>query len=196
MVHSNKEKVIKKAYDKARSYTPQYRSCSNGTALALMETFNLADNSVFKAASGLHGGIGGMGDVCGSLLGASLILGLVCGVGPKERAKLKANKPDKPGAKDVPTELVGQLYKWFRKEFGSVKCRIVRAKFERALNQDIRIRDMTDEAKQAALFGKCDELAAKTTARTAEILWGIIKTEEKKLKQRGRNLNVRKSHLS
>jgi C_GCAxxG_C_C family probable redox protein len=181
MVPSDKENKIKRAYDKARIYTPQYRSCSNGTALALMEAFNIADNSVFKAASGLHGGIGGMGDVCGSLLGAGLILGLVCGAGPKERAKLKAEKPDKPGAKDVPTELVGQLYKWFRKEFGSVKCRTVRARFEKELNQDLRTKDLTVEAKQAALFARCDELAARTAARAAEILWDIINMEKKKL---------------
>jgi C_GCAxxG_C_C family probable redox protein len=172
MVPSDKEEVIKQAYDKARIYTPKYHSCSIGTALALMETFDIVDNSVFRAASGLHGGIGGMGDVCGSLLGGGLMLGLVCGSGPEE--------PDKPGAKDVPTQLVGQLYKWFRKEFGSVKCRIVRARLERELNQDIRIRGLTVEAKQAALFAKCDELTAKTAARAAEILWEIIETEKKR----------------
>ena len=173
MVPSNKEEATKRAYNKARIYTPQYRSCSNGTALALMETFDMADSSVFKAASGLHGGIGGMGDVCGSLLGASLMLGLMCGSGPEE--------PDKPGAKDVPTQLVGQFYKWFKKEFGSVKCRIIRARFERELNQDIRTRGLTDEEKQPALFARCDELTAKTAARAAEILWDIIETEKKRL---------------
>jgi C_GCAxxG_C_C family probable redox protein len=182
MVPSDKKKVIKKAYNKARIYTPKYHSCSNGTALALMEAFNITDSSVFKAASGLHGGIGGMGDVCGSLLGASLILGLVCGASPKEPTKPKKEEPEKPGAKDVPTQLVAQLYKWFRKEFGSVKCRIIRTKFERELNQDIHSRSLTDDEKQTALFSRCDELTAKTTARTAEILWDIIKTEEKKFK--------------
>jgi C_GCAxxG_C_C family probable redox protein len=146
-----------------------------------METFNITDSSVFKAASGLHGGIGGMGDVCGSLLGASLILGLVCGAGPKEPAKRKTEEPEKPGGKDTPTQLVAQLYKWFRKEFGSVKCRIIRARFERELNQDIRLGDLTDEAKQTDLFAKCDELTATTAARTAEILWDIINIKKKKL---------------
>jgi C_GCAxxG_C_C family probable redox protein len=181
MVPSNKEEAVKRAYDKAHIYTPQYRSCSNGTALALMETLNITDSSVFKAASGLHGGIGGMGDVCGSLLGASLILGLMCGSGPEESCKLKAEETDKPGAMDVPTQLVGQLYKWFRKEFGSVKCRIVRARFERGLNQDINAKGLTPEEKQAALFARCDELTAKTAARATEILWDIIETEKKKL---------------
>jgi len=181
MVPPNKEEAVKQAYDKARIYTPQYRSCSNGTAFAIMETFNIMDNNVFKAASGLHGGIGGMGDVCGSLLGASLLLGLVCGSGPKEPVKPKAEETDKPGAMDVPTQLVGQLYKWLRKEFGSVKCRIIRARFERELNQDIHSKGLTDEEKQTALFARCDELTAKTAARTVEILWDIIKTEKEKL---------------
>ncbi|MGD0919221.1 MAG: C-GCAxxG-C-C family (seleno)protein [Thermodesulfobacteriota bacterium] len=156
MVPLIKEEAIKQAYEKARTYTPQYRSCSTGTAFAIMETFNMVDSNVFKAASGLHGGIGGRGDVCGSLLGASLLLGLVCGSGPEDSHHPKAKEPDKPRAKDVSTQLVGQLYKWFKKEFGSVKCRIVRARVERELNQDIRIRGLTDEEKQAALFARCD----------------------------------------
>ncbi|MGD0919242.1 MAG: C-GCAxxG-C-C family protein [Thermodesulfobacteriota bacterium] len=182
MLPSNKEEVIKRAYNKARIYTPKYHSCSNGTALALMETFNITDSSVFKAASGLHGGIGGMGDVCGSLLGASLILGLVCGAAPKEPTKRETEEPEKPGAKDVLTQLVAQLYKWFRKEFGSVKCRIVRSRFERELNQDIHNRGLTDDEKQTVLFARCDELTAKTAARAAEILWEIIETEKKRAK--------------
>jgi hypothetical protein len=104
----------------------------------------------------------------------------VCGAGPKEPAKLKKEEPEKPEAKDIPTQLVAQLYKWFRKEFGSVKCRIIRARFERELNQDIHSRGLTDDEKQTALFAKCDELAAKTAARTAEILWDIINIEKKK----------------
>ena len=91
MATASKEEVIRKAYDNALVYTPQCRSCSRGTVLALMDAFDIKDQSVFKAATGLHGGIGGVGDVCGSLLGASLVLGLVCG-SPQKRSSTRDHK--------------------------------------------------------------------------------------------------------
>ena len=130
----------------------------------------MRDDNVFKAASGLHGGIGGMRDVCGSLLGASMMLGLKHGGGPEETDNLEKNNDS--------TQLVSQLYKWFKKEFGSVKCRIICARFEREINNETDAPGQAESDKQARLHAKCDELAAKTAARTAEMLWDT--TEEEK----------------
>jgi C_GCAxxG_C_C family probable redox protein len=171
MASASKEEAARRAYDKALLYTPQCRSCSRGTVLALMDTFDMRDESVFKAATGLHGGIGGMGDVCGSLLGASLILGLACGSALEDVGKANPEESGTPGAPDVPTQLVGQLYKWSRKEFGSVKCRIVRARFEKEMNEDLSARDLPEPERLARLFARCDDLTGRTAARTAEMLW-------------------------
>ena len=123
----------------------------------------MRDDSVFKAASGLHGGIGGMKDVCGALLGASLMLGLMYGRSPEEAAD--------PEKKDDAKQMVSQLYKWFKKEFGSVKCRIIRTKFEREVNNDTDIRGLAEKERLAKQHAKCADLAGRTAARTAEMLW-------------------------
>jgi C_GCAxxG_C_C family probable redox protein len=130
--------------------------------LALQEVFDVRDDNVFKAASGLHGGIGGTHDVCGSLLGASMMLGLMCGGGPEEADTLEKN--------DKSTGLVSQLYKWFKKEFGSVKCRNVCARFEKEINNEISAPGQAELSMEDRLHAKCDVLASKTSAKAAEIL--------------------------
>ena len=131
--------------------------------LALQDAFDMRDDNVFKAASGLHGGIGGMHDVCGSLLGASMMLGLMCGGGTEETDTLQKNNNS--------TRLVSQLYKWFKKEFGSVKCRIICARFEREIKNEINTSGQAELPIEDRLHAKCDKLSAKTAARTVEMLW-------------------------
>ena len=122
----------------------------------------MRDDNVFKAASGLHGGIGGMKDVCGALLGASLMLGLIYGHSPEEAAD--------PEKKDEAKQMVSQLYKWFKKEFGSVKCRIILTKFQREVDKDIDAQGLTEEERLARQRAKCADLAGRTAARTTEML--------------------------
>ena len=130
----------------------------------------MRDDNVFKAASGLHGGIGSMRDVCGSLLGASMMLGLKHGRGLEETDDSEKD-PAKP---------VGTLYKWFKKEFGSVKCRIICAKFDKEIDNEINAPGQAESSREARQHAKCDELTAKTAARTAEMLWDVIEEERKK----------------
>lgn len=132
----------------------------------------MRDDNLFKAASGLHGGIGGMHDVCGALLGASMMLGLKYGRGSEEIDNLEKKKDS--------TQLVSQLYKWFKKEFGSVKCRIICAKFKKEINDEIDAPGPADLSSEDRLHAKCDELAAKTAARTAEMLWDTTEEEKEK----------------
>ena len=113
-----------------------------------------------------------MRDVCGSLLGASMMLGLMYGCGTGET--------DNPKKKEVSTQMTSQLYKWFKKEFGSVKCNTVNTKCQKEVNDDINTRGLAEPEKQARVFAKCDNLCGKTAARTAEMLWDAIEAESKK----------------
>ncbi len=131
----------------------------------------MSDDNVFKAASGLAAGIGRMEDTCGALLGASMMLGLKYGRGREE-----INDIEKLIASFLP---VGKLYKWFEKEFGSVKCREIRTKFA-GVYYDTKIAWQAELAKEAGLPEKCAELTGKTAARTAEMLWDAIEAEKKK----------------
>lgn len=128
----------------------------------------MRDDNVFKAASGFGGGLGQMNDVCGSLLGASLMLSMKYGRGREE-----IEDQEKVRSSYLP---VARLYKWFEKEFGSATCRAIRTKMA-GVFYDTKIPWQAEMAKEAGLPEKCAELVAKTCARTAELLWG---EEEKK----------------
>ena len=130
----------------------------------MQEVFGISDESVFKAASGLHGGIGGCGDVCGSLLGASLMPGLMFGRSTDEGV-------GQPGDKNDPTRMVGELYQWFKKEFGSVKCFDLRDKHEEEVALDPAAKDISERERMMRTMAKCDELGARTAAKMAEILY-------------------------
>ena len=142
----------------------------------MQETFGLKDEGAFKAASGLHGGIGGKRDVCGALLGSSLMLGLMFG-DSMEKA-LKSEKPRQPGEMHSPTQLTGELYDWFKKEFGSVKCRVIQKRYANEVNAETDAAGLTDMERMQRIFAKCDRLAAKTAAKTAEIILDNTGTEE------------------
>jgi len=142
--------------------------------LALQDALNIRDESAFKTASSLGGGIGGRGDVCGSLLGACLMLGLTCGCTRAEAEKVKRppGPPPKgtPPKKDDPTYMAGELYKWFKKEFGSVKCRVVRKKHEREVDEDSNNDGLSPEQRMFKVLSKCDALTGKTASKAVMMI--------------------------
>ncbi|MFC1942618.1 C-GCAxxG-C-C family protein [Chloroflexota bacterium] len=130
--------------------------------LALQDTLDMKDDSILKASSGLAGGIGRMEDVCGALLGASMMLGLQYGRGREE-----LDDADKLASSTVP---IGKLYKWFEKEFGTVKCKEVLTQFGGGVYYDRKVKWQGELAKEAGLAQKCVVLTAKTAAKTAEMI--------------------------
>ena len=142
----------------------------------MQEAFGLKEEGAFKAASGLHGGVGGKRDVCGALLGASLMLGLMFGSSVEESGKPR--QPHKPGELDTSTRLVGELYKWFKKEFGSVKCRSIQKKHFSEVNAKPGAAGLTDMERMHRIFDKCNRLSAKTAAKTADMIYDEIKSRK------------------
>jgi C_GCAxxG_C_C family probable redox protein len=133
----------------------------------LQDALDKRDDNVFKAAVGLHGGIGGRRDVCGSLLGGAMMLGLISGHGPDEN-------PD-PAKGVGPTEMVSRLYRWFKKEFGTVKCRTINLKYGKEVDAETGGRELPEADRVARVHAKCDELCGRTAARTAEMIWDALK---------------------
>jgi C_GCAxxG_C_C family probable redox protein len=137
----------------------------------LQDVFDMRDDNIFKAASGMGAGIGMMHDACGALLGASMMLSLKYG---RERQEL--DDLEKLNDSAVP---VGKLYKWFEKEYGSVTCHEIRKKlFD--VYYDYKVPWQFEEADKAGQFDKCAEVVARTAAKTAEMLWDAIEAEKKK----------------
>ena len=64
----------KEAREKAYNYEREYHGCSQATLLALQEVLSLEDESIFKSASFLCGGLAFMGKTCGALTAGVMIL--------------------------------------------------------------------------------------------------------------------------
>ena len=131
----------------------------------------MKDDNIFKAASGLGGGVGLMHDSCGALLGAGMMLSLKYG---RTREEL-----DSLPKLDSSCLVVAQLYKWFEKEFGSAICHEVRKKAF-GVHYDLKISWQFEAAAQAGQFDYCSKLVGKTAAKVAEMLWDAIEEEKKK----------------
>jgi C_GCAxxG_C_C family probable redox protein len=88
-------------------------SCSQAVVAAYCDRFGLDKNTALKISSGLGGGIGRTGNVCGAVTGAILILGLKFGsANPKDKnAKLAAYKK------------VQEFCEEFKTQSGSLICR-------------------------------------------------------------------------
>ena len=140
--------------------------------LALQDVFDMRDDSVFKAASGLHGGIGFMHDTCGVLIGAGMMLGVKYG-----RSREETNRMEEIERPDIP---VGKIYKWFEREFGTVKCREISTKHSGGIFYDTSVPWQQELAMEAGMYDKCDELIRKAVTKTAEMLWDAIEAEKNK----------------
>jgi hypothetical protein len=138
----------------------------------LQEVLGIRDESSFKAASGLHGGMG-KGDVCGSLLGGSLMIGLMSGKSIAESGKKRGPAPGAEGP-DTPARLVGELYDWFHQEFGTVRCKRIQSRYEKELEAAADAQNFTPEEKIRRVHARCDKLCGQTAARTVELLWDVI----------------------
>ena len=100
------------------------------------------------------------------------MLGLVCGDGPEVTHDF--------GEEDLATKRVGDIYQWFKKEFGSAKCQRIRARFQREMEAEASGRELSEQDRMQRQHAKCDALAGKTSARTAEMIWDAIEAEKRK----------------
>ena len=161
-----KKEILDEVQRKAYEYEDTFRGCSQATLLALQQVFGLEDENLFKAVSGLAGGIGQMHSVCGALLSGSLFLGLKYG---RERSDIEKTL-EVARAKLQPSYIpVGRLNKWFEREFGSTICREVR-KSLLGVYLDTKIPWQKEWAEELGLHQHCCELAGKTARRVAELI--------------------------
>ena len=140
--------------------------------LAVQDALDMRDDKVFKSASGLSGGVGLMGNVCGAILGAGMMLGTYYG---RERDEL-----DNFEKLTNSNQMVGKLYKWFEKEFGSTTCRELRIGFSGGIHYELEIPWQFELAEKDGQFEKCADLIGRTAARTSEIMWDAIEAEKRK----------------
>jgi C_GCAxxG_C_C family probable redox protein len=161
-----RDEAVKKAREMVRYNMEHYGSCAQSTLLALQDTFGLQDESVLRASTGMTGGVGGMGDACGSLLGAVMFLGQVLG-----RDRTQVADEEKLGAMMV---RVGRLYKWYEKTFGSAGCYDICKSFGGGTFYDRNVPWQKELLEEEGIHEKCTVLAEETVVWVIDNLWDDI----------------------
>jgi hypothetical protein len=138
----------------------------------LQDTFNLKDEALLKASGALTGGIGGLADTCGSMIGATLVIGSVCGRG-------RDDEGDKGMAKlGQSVRQAADFYIWFKGEKGTVNCRNIVTKFGNGTFYDFGDPKQAKAAWEAGVGQKCVEMVQDNVTEAAEILWDELHEED------------------
>ncbi len=116
------EKAADKAYERGHYYEKTYHGCSQCAIAALQDVFDIRNDVIFKASTGLAGGSAlSCEGSCGAYVGALMVLGLLVG---RERD----NFADPEGVRFTTQKLAGELRKKFIDEYGSIICRNIQTK--------------------------------------------------------------------
>ncbi|MEW8240865.1 MAG: C-GCAxxG-C-C family (seleno)protein [Candidatus Thiodiazotropha sp.] len=110
-------------------------NCSQAVLTAFAERYAIDDGLAMRIAAGLGGGVGRMGDVCGTLTGGALVLGLE--LGPRTRREADA--------KEATYAATRRLQERFIQRHGSNRCREL-------LEKDLSIEAEYRQAKEQGLF--------------------------------------------
>jgi hypothetical protein len=133
----------------------------------LQDTFDLKDEALLKASGALTGGIGGLADTCGSMIGATLILGSVCGRGREDGMPKLAES----------IRQAADYYIWFKGKMGTVNCRDIVTKYGNGTFYNFGDPAQAKAAWEAGVVQKCAELVQNNAAEAADILWDELHPE-------------------
>jgi len=153
-------RVYRIAFDNEK----ENRGCAQSVLAALQDAFEMRNDEVFKAASGLSGGVGlSTHGTCGALSGGVMAIGMLFG---RERRNFK--DPDK--TRMVAYRLGKQLSDRFEREYGSVVCCRIQGSYL-GRNYDLWSNtDSVDFDKVAYQQSKCPHLVGTAAVWAAEII--------------------------
>jgi hypothetical protein len=137
----------------------------------LQDTFDLKDEALLKASGALTGGIGGLADTCGSMIGATLILGSVCGRGHNDEGEKGMRKLGES------IRLAADFFIWFKGKQGTVNCRDIITKHGNGKFYNFGIPEEAQAARETGVFDKCVELVQNNAAEAADIIWDELHPE-------------------
>ena len=129
-------------------------NCAQAVLSSHCEEFDLTDTAAKKIACGFGGGIGHIGEVCGAVTGAIMLIGLKYG---------KCIESDNE-AKEKTYKLVKEFTDSFKKEFGSINC-------SELLKYDLSKEDELSAARKSGVF---KELCPAFVKRSVELVEKIL----------------------
>ena len=131
----------------------------------MQDTFDIKDEELLKASGALTGGIGGLADTCGSMIGATLILASVCGRGRQDEGDEGRKKLGES------VRQAADFYIWFKEEMGSVNCRELITGYGNGKFYNFGNPEEAKAAWEAGVGEKCVQQVQKVVTEASEILW-------------------------
>lgn len=128
-------------------------SCSQAVLVSHCEEFGLDSEMALKVAGAFGGGMGHIGETCGAVTGALMLLGLKYG-------KTKAEDTE---SKDRTYAKVKEYTDMFKQKHGSIKCKDL-------IEFDISAKEELTKAREAGVFKTVCPLLVKDSIEMVERL--------------------------
>jgi len=123
-VSMDKEKMMQIAFENGSKCEQDYRGCNQCTIAAIQDALGIRNDCVYKAGSGLAGGLGECTDgVCGGSSGGAMMISLIFGRSRKEEGSEKGRAD-----KHISFHLTAALHDKFVDKYGSIMCASVQKK--------------------------------------------------------------------
>jgi C_GCAxxG_C_C family probable redox protein len=162
MSDNSTRSIPEKASELAAKYEKTCTGCAQSVVAALLDAFEVKNDDVFRAASGLADGIGLTGDgSCGALTGGAMFIGLMTG---RER------KDHKDMMKPMKSYLMcAALHKDFIERYGSCRCHDIQKKL---IGRTFNLLDPADlkAAAEHKMMEHCSGVTANAAMKAAELL--------------------------
>ncbi len=170
-----KKNYINKAFELGFLYEKKYRGCAQCTIAATQDSLGIKNESIFKIASTLGGGIGKLTDgVCGGYSGAAIMISALFG---RRRNKFDDDEENKLCS----NQLTVKLHQKFIDTYGSVICREIHRKiFGRIFNLWDE-EEKREFERMGAHQDKCTNIVANTAAWTTELILNELERKNKTL---------------
>ena len=183
MSGEGKEQLIKRIEQDAHDNEVVYWGCSRAVVDALQRHFNLGNGEVFKAASPLAGGIGGIREACGALIGGGMAIGLAYAPAKFEKGKVGSEQTEFVEA----MVRTGKFCERFKEKFGSIRCSDIRAAVRGADYKEYEhmntIEAFEDHDKCGDVTGPAAQLAAEIILQPTELFADEINARLEDLSQ-------------
>jgi len=171
------KKLMEKAYKLSYEYENVYRGCGQCTLAALQDTFDMRDDSTFKAMTGYAGGGATTGDAgCGAYVAGILFLSMLKG---RERDDFA----DPKRIRFESFAIARKLHDKVIAEYGTVICREMQMKL---FGRPYYLPDPDEFAKFDAAGAHttvCNDVCGKVARWTAEVVIQENLLPEEKLRK-------------
>ena len=170
---SDKQKLhlLNKIEETAYKMETTYYGCSRSVVATFNQILQLGDDEVIKASLVLGGGVARNGEVCGALIGATMVIGLAYGSHKLENAFF-GQITDVSRKYLEAMEKAATLCDSFKQTFGALRCYDVQ-KVIYGRSWDLRNPEDREEFLKPHIHERCGKVVKVAARLAAEILLEI-----------------------